>query len=214
MSYILDALNRADTERERAAAPSLHSRHTMPEALPAVASASFLRAWRVLEVVAIGGFAVLGWWWWQGNSQAPQMAAQNSPVLAVPPAAPTPVVIAPVAQLQASAAAPMPMLAAVSLPASSVPNRPAPQAKQALPAAAPLASVPLLSDLPESLRSQLPKLTITGVVFSEQAAQRLLLVNNLVLNEGTELSKELRLERIQPHSSEFSFRGTRFRLPH
>jgi len=212
MSYILDALNRADTERERGAAPSLHSRHSMPDALPKTASVSFLQAWRVFEAVALVGVAGLGWWWWQASpQQPPQTIAHSTPVPAIVPVAP---VFVPAVQAVAPVSAPV--AAAASLPAPSVPVGPVAKARAAASgaASAPLVKLPLLSELPDSLRSQLPKITINGSVYSEQASQRLLLVNNLVLNEGAEVSKELRLERIQPHSSEFSFRGTRFRLTH
>lgn len=212
MSYILDALNRADTERERGAAPSLHSRHSMPDAQPKSASVSVLRAWRVFEAVAVVGVAVLGWWWWQASPQQPiQTIVQSTPVPAPLPAVPAFVQPAAQAVVPASSA----VTAAASLPTQAVPVRPVAKAKAALEtASAPRVNLPLLSELPESLRSQLPKITINGSVYTEQASQRLLFVNNLVLGEGAELSKELRLERIQPHSSEFSFRGTRFRLTH
>jgi general secretion pathway protein B len=72
----------------------------------------------------------------------------------------------------------------------------------------------LLSDLPAELRSQIPKITITGSVYSDSPAQRLLLVNNLVLTQGSQITPDLKLEEIQPRSSVFSFKGTRFRVMH
>jgi general secretion pathway protein B len=74
--------------------------------------------------------------------------------------------------------------------------------------------VPLLADLPQELRSQIAKITITGSVYSDSPAQRLLLVNNLVLPQGSQVGPELTLEEIQPRSSVFSFKGTRFRVMH
>jgi general secretion pathway protein B len=74
--------------------------------------------------------------------------------------------------------------------------------------------VPLLADLPQDLRSQIPKITITGSVYSDSPAQRLLLVNNLVLPQGSQIGPELTLEEIHPRSSVFSFKGTRFRVMH
>ena len=76
------------------------------------------------------------------------------------------------------------------------------------------AAVPLLADLPQDLRSQIPKITITGSVYSDSPAQRLLLVNNLVLTQGSQVGPELTLEEIQPRSSVFGFKGTRFRVMH
>lgn len=90
-----------------------------------------------------------------------------------------------------------------SAPAST----PASVAPPALPAAA-----PLLGELAQELRGQIPKITITGSVYSDSPAQRLLLVNNLVLAQGGQLSPDLSLEEIQPRSSVFNFKGTRFRV--
>lgn len=83
-----------------------------------------------------------------------------------------------------------------------------------LPTSARPASAILLSDLPAELRSQIPKITITGSVYSDSPAQRLLLVNNLVLTQGSQITPDLKLEEIQPRSSVFSFKGTRFRVMH
>ena len=86
----------------------------------------------------------------------------------------------------------------------------------AAPAPAPAASAnaPLLGELSDDLRRQIPALAITGVVYSANAGQRLLLVNSLVLTQGSLVAPELSLEEIQPKSSVFSFRGTRFRVAH
>lgn len=72
----------------------------------------------------------------------------------------------------------------------------------------------LLGELPAELRSQIPKITITGSVYSDSPAQRLLLVNNLVLAQGAQVASDLTLEEIQRRSSVFNFKGTRFRVMH
>ncbi|NCN70754.1 MAG: general secretion pathway protein GspB [Betaproteobacteria bacterium] len=74
--------------------------------------------------------------------------------------------------------------------------------------------MPLLSELPEALQRQIPKITITGTVYSDDPKKRLLLVNNQVLPQGSVLAPEITLEGIRPRSSVFNFRGTRFRISH
>jgi general secretion pathway protein B len=76
------------------------------------------------------------------------------------------------------------------------------------------APAPLLSELPEDIRRQIPALTITGAVYSDNPAQRLLLVNGQVLTQGSQAALDVTLVEIRSASSEFSFRGTRFRLAH
>ena len=68
--------------------------------------------------------------------------------------------------------------------------------------------------MPEDFRRQLPPLAISGVVYSENPAQRLLLVNGQVLTQGSRVSPELTLDEIQPRASSFTFRGMRFKLSH
>jgi general secretion pathway protein B len=75
-------------------------------------------------------------------------------------------------------------------------------------------TIPVLGDLAEDLRRQLPKMTITGAVYSKNPAQRVLLINNQVLTQGSTVAPDLTLEDIQPHQSVFDFRGTRFRVAH
>jgi general secretion pathway protein B len=100
--------------------------------------------------------------------------------------------------------------------AATQPDTVAPPADK--PSASPTATVPvpvpLLSELPEAMRSQIPALTVTGTVYSDNPALRLLLVNNQVLPQGSTVAAGVTLEEIRPRSSTFSFRGTRFRIAH
>lgn len=75
-------------------------------------------------------------------------------------------------------------------------------------------AIPLLSELPDSIRRQLPPLAISGSVYSSNPGQRLLLVNNQVLAQGAQAAPEVTLEEIRPKSAVFSFRGSRFQLAH
>lgn len=233
MSYILDALKRADAERERGAVPGLHARQVTTPALPA--PNAHTRLWLASITALVLGAAVVGWWIWQTPVDAVRVAA-------VPPAPVKPTVSVPLVQplTTAAPAAPtlQPVVAALPAVASSSPKpkpeqkaepkpEPKPVAKAAKPdasaAPAPMplakasatpAAVPLLSELPEEIRRQIPALTITGAVYSDNPAQRLLLVNNQVLTQGSLAAPDVTLEEIRVRSSVFSFRETRFRLTH
>ena len=246
MSYILDALKRADAERGRGAVPGLHTRQLAnPSELdPAAAGARralWLGAAAAIALAGVGG----GLWLWQTAPDAPlalvlqpvAIQPQVSAAVAAPVAAIAPKV-APVLPTAATQTAPAPAAAvpvvkapikakpdlmrtapAVATP-SPVPAPPRATAKSAsvaspaVPASASSAAVPLLSELPDELRRQVPAMTITGAVYAENPAQRLLLVNNLVLAQGALAAPEVKLEEIQARSSVFSFRGTRFRVTH
>ena len=101
------------------------------------------------------------------------------------------------------------------MPLPPPPKAPLPVvAKPATPVASTATDVPRLDELPPDLQRQIPKLTINGAVYSETPANRLLLVNNQVLTQGSLAAPEVTLEQIEPKSAVFSFRGTRFRLAH
>jgi general secretion pathway protein B len=211
MSYILDALKRADAERERGAAPGLHTRHQVPEGNPGTP-----RTKRNIGLALAGALllVLVALFFWV--TRAPDDVPDASPVAsALPPPAPAPAPAPLPVLVPAPVPAPVPVPvrapAPVPLPAPAVLAE-APKAK-ALPVPAPVV-VPLLADLPQDLRSQMAKITITGSVYSDSPAQRLLLVNNLVLPQGSQVGPELTLEEIQPRSSVFSFKGTRFRVMH
>ncbi|MDQ3060899.1 MAG: general secretion pathway protein GspB [Pseudomonadota bacterium] len=279
MSYILDALKRADAQRERGAVPGLHTRQVTPAPFQATHRVPY-RFWPVLAtILALGAMAAGLWIWQTPPASAVRLAAVEpdiprppvpmplpqpipapapatpappvppAPLAALPPI-PLPAVVAPgpAASLQPMpAAAPKPVSKPVSKPvakpalatpaaAMQTPPKPRPDpagkasgqgapaapatllslppAKASAPPQAGPAAVPLLSELSESLRRQIPALTITGSVYSKNPAQRLLLVNNQVLSQGALAAPEVNLEEIRAKSSVFSFRGTRFQLAH
>lgn len=243
MSYILDALKRADAERERGTVPGLHARQVIAPASQAAYSGQHRVGMAVAATLALAGIAATGLWIWQ-TPDAPVRLASVKPAAAKPPASvplvqpastpPTPPATAalpsapqPVPAAPRAALSSLPAVApAASRPASrpttparavAVQSQPRPQPDPAAKAAASQAAPPvvqLLSGLPEDMRRQIPALAITGSVYSKNPDKRLLLVNNQVLGQGSLAAPEVTLEEIQAKSSVFSYRGTRFRVAH
>jgi len=227
MSYILDALKRADAERERGAVPGLYARQ-LTNATAKTAPNALKRLWLAGAVVVALGVMAAGLWLWRAplvtlpqaavdrvSVMPRQPAPMAQPVVAPPPpveAAPAP---APVAQAPAPVASAPPAVTPIApaRPAALPTPLPLPVAKASA-APATQATITLLSELPEEIRRQIPPLLITGAVYSESPGQRLLLVNNQVLAQGSLAAPEVNLEEIGAKSSVFSFRGTRFRLTH
>lgn len=95
MSYILDALQRADAERERGHVPGLKSQIVPPADRQKVAP---VRRWKPVHTIAVLVALVLvaacAWWWSARNSAVPVAAptptpaASPAPVVSPPPAAP------------------------------------------------------------------------------------------------------------------------------
>ena len=258
MSYILDALKRADADRQRGTVPGLHARQVTTPASQAAPRARS-RLWLAAGTALVLAGMAAGLWVWRTPAGGARLAAADLPLarpaapaaLAQPVPMPTPLPAsgpAPqpaVPALRAVAASPSAVIPAapklVSKPAlrapavgtqappkpklDSVPKaaeqgatapatpRPLPVAKASASQADP-AAVPLLSELSEDIRRQIPPLAITGAVYSENPGQRLLLVNKQVLTQGSLAAPEVNLEEIRAQSSVFSFRGTRFRVAH
>jgi len=89
MSYILDALRRADAERERerGAVPGLHAR-TIPMGVPEPAAAPPQPTRRLLAVI-VGALALLGlalWMWLRSSAPGSTPRAAAEQALAAPPA--------------------------------------------------------------------------------------------------------------------------------
>lgn len=270
MSYILDALRRADAERQRGGVPDLHAQPAAPStaaqaAQPGEGAGPAGRA-ALIGLLAGGVVLALAAAWWLGRGSAgspapvaptpgpsstlalPAPASPGSTVDRVPtgPAAvappamtaampipmpmpmptatptptrpstplaagPAPAVLPPVAAAPLPAVAPVPVPLPVPVP---VPLRPSTAASAAAPAVASAPdTVMRWAALPEATRSSLPALSWSGVVYADQPAQRLVVVNGQVAREGDELGAGLRLDRIGPKSVVLRWRGQRIEMP-
>ena len=109
--------------------------------------------------------------------------------------------------------------------ASAVPNAPAKPAAKAPPkagasasstaTASAAASVPegriyTLAELPEEVRRELPPLVIGGAMYSENPANRMLIVNGQLFHEGDKLAAGLQLEQIKLKSAVLRLKGYRY----
>lgn len=212
MSYILDALKRADAERERGVVPGLYARQLAPS------GATTRTPGRKLILIAVGTTLLLGAMavaLWLGRAAPDLTAAKPAPAPVVRPPEVVATLQSPVQQQApalAATAPPAPAPAVAAIPATTAPASATPKATASAP---PLpAAAPLLAELSDDIRRQIPALTITGAVYSDNPGQRLLLVNNQVLPQGSLAAPEVTLEEIGAKSSTFSFRGNRFRLQH
>jgi general secretion pathway protein B len=230
MSYILDALKRADAERERGTVPGLHAHQVTTSATRGAPGARNRLGLAIAVVLALAAMAA-GLWVWQSP-------ANDTHLVSAQPAAATPSLTAPLTQSLPAASttapsiaelpppvapapivgsSPPPVLSAALTPTPTPAPKPLPVAKipagHATPTSPPVAP-PLLSELSEDFRHALPPLTVSGAVYSDNPGQRLLLVNGQVVTQGSLAAPDVTLEEIGARSSVFSYRGTRFRLAH
>ncbi|NYE62337.1 general secretion pathway protein B [Duganella sp. 1224] len=231
MSYILEALKKAQAERQLGSSPTLHAPTLQSADGAAPARFSKPMLWALLGMaVVIGVLLVLVW-----RPSAPPSTARlaAAPAQTVAPAAaqasatvpafapattpmPTPTPLpAPVADLPQSVA--NLARAAAPEPSAAQPVAPATAAAAAAARPAPTASdepVVNLRDLPEPIQRSLPPVTVGGYIYSKNPADRLLLVDKVLRHEGEEVAPGLVLEKLQPKEAVFNFKGYRYRVPY
>jgi general secretion pathway protein B len=212
MSYILEALKKAQAERQLGNAPTIHAPHLHHAAprLPAVKRSGVLALAAGAAVVAAAG-----WFAWSQRAPAPvavlippaPVAPAAAPAVANPVPVPVPAPVAPVAS---------PPPAAVARVEPVVrPRKAAVPAAPVVPAAAPAPAeenIRFAKDLPLEIQQQLPRVGFGGYMYSDNAADRLVLVDKTLRHEGEEIAPGLMLEKLLPKGAVLNYRGTRYRV--
>lgn len=223
MSYILDALKKADAQRVRDPARGIHAQAAL--AMPATGERERRRIHLLWSATAVLLVAAGGWLWVGGKDKGVVPLAVNAVPAATPPSPSSP------SPATTVLPAPVPVPAAlVIVPPAPVESRlPTTVAvtRQALPAAAPPATAASatalpgptdrtykLAELPSDVQQAWPKFAISGGVHSENVAQRMLIVNGQVFNEGSEIAPGVVLEQVRPKTALLKFRGLRISQPY
>lgn len=221
MSYILEALRRAQAERERGHVPGLQAQPLADQPPPAGRPRAL--ALGVAGGVALGLLGAASLWWWRDRPVAApattlatppvQQAQTASAPVAVPSrqadAAPAP---APSLPVVVSAPAPLPAPAPPAPPAAPAPAKaPAPPVA-ASGAASPGVRLLRLAQLPADLRRELPPLNVGGAVWSESLASRFVILDGQLLREGDSVAPGLLLERIAQKAAWLRWRDLRIEL--
>lgn len=198
MSMILDALRKADAERERGSVPGLHAQPaTQPSFTAAPAPRAVPWPWIVSSVLAVLVVALA--WYAIAGREAPQLEPIASP--------------APQPEAAATAPEPRPGADKTGPPAPAAPW-PQPERAAPKPAAPDPARVYSREQLPDAVRAALPSLSFGGSMYSSNPANRSLIVNGALHRENDALSADLVLEQIGPKTAVFRFRGYRIEIPY
>jgi general secretion pathway protein B len=242
MSYILEALKKAQAERQLGSAPTIHA--PAANAAPVAGPNRKPLAIGLAAGVVLAAAALMLW----RHQDAPAPRAQVASAQTAAPASPLPVV----APRESTPAAPQPVVAsheaapaaanqpgqvalvgrpdpkpverepvavakaAVPAPAPTparVASAPAPVAAAAPAPASPEESLPAFGALPEAVRGGIPKVAFGGYMYSPNPSDRLILIDNVLRHEGEEVAPGLVLEKLLPKGAVMNFRGTRYRVP-
>jgi general secretion pathway protein B len=147
---------------------------------------------------------------------APPPAARPSspPAVAPGPANPKAVAASPQRPAPSSAARePASATPAARNATAEAPQRARSDAVAAAPAA-PAERVFAPNELPDDVRRGLPSFTFGGAVYSDNAANRMLIINGQLFNEGGQPSPGVVLDQIRLKSAVFRYRGFRYEMPY
>jgi len=210
MSYILDALRKAEQERTFGHTPTLDSIYAPPP--------SRQRFWPwLLAAVILSNVTVAAvvWWFWRQDLSPAAVATTVSPEVAPAPDEP---VIEPAFEPD-----PVALSAPVSLPSQPITPDPPPEVFEDVPfapveiASAPLSTapdpaVPEWNSLPVEFRQSMPFLNLDIHIYSDDPTKRFVLINSQRYHEGERLAEGPQLEMITVDGVVLSHRGRRFMI--
>lgn len=224
MSYILDALKKSDQERQQEVPPHLHSNHGYPPSFKDSGRGQrFLIGGIVAASLLLGGATM---YLYNLAQQPKPQPIQQSPAKVNPPA-PEPIV-----QQQVTTPA-EPVVKMVEAPPEirETPSTPiriprdrskilfTPFGDQEVEEEYTLAKppeppspLPLFKDLPPNLRTQIPKFSFAGHTYSQDPAQRMIIINNNISREGDRIDLNTRLKEITWEGVIIDFKGISFRV--
>lgn len=218
MSFILDALKKAESERNRQLGPVLMSARVAPPRRP-------LPAWGwVLAVVLVANLGVLAWLLLRTPSPAPELIDAGAAREAAPPVAAStgaPANATPAAAAPSSATVPQAATAATPATPGGAAAASAAVPPPTAPATQPRAASPSLSSdaeqLPtaQELQAQgvaLPELQLNLHIYDPEPVHRSILLNGQRLREGEFTPGGVRVERITEQSVVLEAAGRRFRI--
>ena len=198
MSFILDALKKSESERNRQTGPTLMELRVAPPR-------SRLPTWGlVIGAVLLLNLGLLLWLLLRPTPPPPIVAA------AAPAAVPAPVAAA--AAVVTAPTAPAPPEPALSPPANPADFEPALPARSPLPSTTNVGAalgLPTIHDLNAS-GANLPELRLSLHVYDAEPSRRYVLLNSTRLREGESTPDGLRLERITESGVVLAWRNRRF----
>ncbi|HUL46343.1 MAG TPA: general secretion pathway protein GspB [Steroidobacteraceae bacterium] len=234
MSFILDALKKSESDRQRQGGPALFEvkiappRHALPPWAVAIAVLLVANlgvvAWFLLRHAAAPAHAAP-----EPGPQALPAPAASAPaaVVASPTVVASPAVVAPspaAAAPRSAVTAPAPAPVAAQSAAADATAEPASSPDDFAPAVEPPpagslgrvkrgtdAGVPLYQQLIATPGTQLPQLRLDLHAYAERPEDRWVLVNMHKLREGESL-EGVRVDRITPEGAVLSYQGSQFLL--
>lgn len=183
MSYILDALNKADKERKQSETPASGI------VIAAEPTAQSKTMWFVVPITI--SLLVILWFIFQAKETV-------KPVV-------SPVSVAPTQTPVKPETTPAKLEATIQTTTTFIPIKPQEIKEEPQP-------IPNIMGLDQALRNRLPAISISAHVFSHDATKRMVIINQQVLHEGDYIAADLSLTSIGQHGIELIFHDERFTM--
>ncbi|MCA1804891.1 MAG: general secretion pathway protein GspB [Xanthomonadaceae bacterium] len=207
MSYILEALKKADQERSRGAVPDLRAGHRM-----AGGRRDYRRLALVLILLFLGIQALLLFLYLRGSPSAPPApVAREEPPPSRIVAPPTSPAALPAREAPEPDPTPAIVLAPPSAPTPRVQQVPSPVGGESTPEETPVYSINPWQQGSAAVQQLAVGISLDVHVYAEQPAQRFVLINMNRYREGDRLKEGAVLERITPEGVVLSYQGEQFR---
>jgi general secretion pathway protein B len=235
MSYVLEALKKAQAQREQGGIPGIHSLqvpYVAVEGKPRNNLKPVLWVITGLLVIILGLFAwrMGGNLWMLQNRAAAVTQVPSTPEITPARAAAPAQISRPVSETLSEGEVQVTGLAASESVTPKRKEKAAPPTSKA-PAAVPtpvpkpepkpepkvqskdaVHKIYAVTELPEGVRRELPTLVISGGSYSSNPAQRLIIVNNQVFTESSQPAPGVVVERIEQNAAVLSFQGYSYRV--
>jgi len=217
MSFILDALKKSESDRQRQSGPALFEVKVAPPR-------TGLPPWAIaVAALLVVNLAIVMWMLWRHPAtRTPDTSAGAAAAGATTPAPAPPSVSLPAPVAQPPAAAPSPALLPNPGASNGASDNPDDYAPAADPAASPLLGnrvrhgtvdgVPLYQDAAASPGTRIPQLRLDLHVFALRPQDRFVMINMHKLREGDSLPEGVRVDSITPEGAVLSYSGSRFLL--
>jgi general secretion pathway protein B len=233
MSYVLEALKKAQAQREQGGIPSIYSLqvpYVAVEGKPGSNLKPVLWVITGLLMIILGLFAwrMGGNLWMLQNGAAAVAQVPSTPQITPARAAAPAQISRPVLETLSEGEV------QVTGPTASEPVTPKRKEKATPPTSKAPTAIPTpvpkpkpepkvqsddavhkiyaVTELPEGVRRELPTLVISGGSYSSNPAQRLIIVNNQVFTENSQPAPGVVVERIEQNAAVLSFKGYSYRM--
>ena len=222
MSYILDALKKATSDREHRQGniPDLRTQHVRGQ--PHHATVIGLGPWRkrLIAAALLLATSVVAIFVWRMSSvqTLERVLPSSSPAVDVVATQPTVFSVSKTnAEMPTVAVMPPPLPSAPSKSADMAPALTSNRTQRAPPASAALIAPPPVSSATQALQlsplpDNAPKLVVSGSTYSDNSAHRILIVNGQVFREGESPVTGIRIEKIGLKAAVLQYDGKLFLL--